>query len=180
MRSRRGTGEPAVVKDSGGRWHIADAGRGIRYEHLTQNENAEKRAHPQVIGQFGISDRVKAILKACTSSEVAGPLTEDLNAIAAGRQHDEIAWRDVALHACQALQTNERVLFVTAWQMADGTAQIRYAQGGVSPGTARVIECRGLIARRSSRSRRPARAREPVPCRCSSSRIFLCWTRTAS
>jgi hypothetical protein len=49
-----GTGEPAIVKDSGGRWHIADAGRGIRYEHLTQNENAEKRAHPQVIGQFGM------------------------------------------------------------------------------------------------------------------------------
>ena len=268
------TGEPAIVKDSGGCWHIADAGRGIRYEHLTQNENAEKRAHPQVIGQFGMglkdalavfdrrgigvlinsphaiittgmrpkegfpdvitlhalvsspaepgrtgtdviltgvtdadietargfflrysgervlesteygeviarsealqpgrvyvkgllvaeepnflfsynitklsaalrralnrersnvgrtaySDRVKVILKSCTSSEVAGLLTEDLNAIAAGRQHDEIAWRDVALHACQVLQTNERVLFVSAWQMADGTAQIRYAQ----------------------------------------------------
>lgn len=269
-----GSREPSICKDAGGRWHITDAGRGIRYEHLTQNENAEKRGHPQVIGQFGMglkdalavfdrrgvgivinsphavittgmrpkegfpdvitlhalvsrpaqpqrvgtdiiltgvtdqdietarrfflrysgervlestefgevigrfdkrhparvyvkgllvaeepdflfsynitklsaplrralnrersnvgrtaySDRVKAILKACTSSEVAGPLAEDLNGFAAGRSHDEINWRDVALHACQVLQTNERVVFVTAWQMAQDTAQVRYAQ----------------------------------------------------
>lgn len=269
-----GTSEPAIVKDSGRRWHITDVGRGIRYEHLTQNENAEKRRHPLVIGQFGMglkdalavfdrrgigvviqsphatittgrrpkegfpdvitlhalvappadprqagtdivltgvtdadmatakrfflrysderllestesgdvlaragkrdpariyvkgllvaeepnflfsynitklsaalrralnrersnvgrtaySDRVKAILKACRSSEVAGPLADDLNAIAQGRSHDEIAWRDVALHACQVLQTNEKVVFVSAWQMAGDTAQLRYAQ----------------------------------------------------
>jgi hypothetical protein len=49
-----GTAAPVIVKDSAGCWHIADAGRGVRYEHLTQNENAEKRSHPQVIGQFGM------------------------------------------------------------------------------------------------------------------------------
>jgi hypothetical protein len=269
-----GTTEPAIYKDREGHWHISDSGRGVRYEHLTQNENAEKRRHPQVIGQFGMglkdalavfdrrrigvviqsphatittgrrpkegfpdvitlhalvaspddpgrigtdiavtgvadddmdvakgfflrysderllesteygdvfaradkrqpsrvyvkgllvaeepnflfsynitklsaalrralnrersnvgrtaySDRVKAILKACTSSAVAGPLADDLNAIAQGRSHDEIAWRDVALHACQVLQTNEKVVFVSAWQMAGNTAQLRYAQ----------------------------------------------------
>jgi hypothetical protein len=48
------TREPAIFKDDAGYWHIADAGRGIRYEHLTQNENAEKRSHPAVIGQFGM------------------------------------------------------------------------------------------------------------------------------
>jgi hypothetical protein len=270
-----GTLEPVIFKDGQGCWHIADAGRGLRYEHLTQNESAEKRRHSQVIGQFGMglkdalavfdrrrigvvirsphavittgrrpkegfpdiitlhalvsppidprrpgtdialtgvtdddmeaakrfflrysderllestefgdvlaradkrhsariyvkgllvaeepnflfsynisklsaalrralnrersnvgrtaySDRVKAILKACTSSEVAGPLADDLNDIARGRSHDEIAWRDVALHACQVLQTNEKVVFVSAWQMASDTAQLRYAQG---------------------------------------------------
>ena len=41
-----GTAEPAIFKDAAGDWHVADAGRGLRYEHLTQNENAEKRAHP--------------------------------------------------------------------------------------------------------------------------------------
>jgi hypothetical protein len=41
-----GTRDPGIFKDRGGYWHIADAGRGIRYEHLTQNENAEKRYRP--------------------------------------------------------------------------------------------------------------------------------------
>jgi hypothetical protein len=269
-----GTAAPVIVKDGGGCWHIADAGRGVRYEHLTQNENAEKRSHPQVIGQFGMglkdalavfdrrgvdvvirsphafittgrrpkegfpdvitlhalvspaedpyrtgtditlcgvtdddidvakrfflrysderllesteygdvlarsdpsrsariyvkglfvaeepnflfsynitklsaqlrralnrersnvgrgaySDRVKAILTACTSTAVAGPLADDLNGYAAGRLHDELAWRDVTLHACRVLQTNEKVIFVTAWQMNGDTAQLRYAR----------------------------------------------------
>lgn len=42
--------------------------------------------------------------------------------------HDELAWRDVAVHACRVLQTHEKVLFVTAWQMTAGTAQLRYAR----------------------------------------------------
>jgi hypothetical protein len=218
------TPEPVIFKDGQGDWHIADQGRGLRYEHLTQNENAEKRRHPQVIGQFGMglkdalavfdrrgvrvrifskafflrysserllesteygdvlaresqrrparvyvkglfvaeepnflfsynvtklsaplrralnrersnvgrgaySDRVKAILTACRSSEVAGPLAEDLKAFASGRLHDELAWRDVALHACRVLQSNEKVVFVTPWQMAGDTAQVQYAMG---------------------------------------------------
>jgi len=270
-----GTADPEIYKDGAGCWHIRDAGRGLRYEHLTQNENAEKRGHSQVIGQFGMglkdalavfdrrgvsvmirsphavittgrrpkegfpdvvtlhalvsqpsdpgqvgtditltgvkdadvetarrfflrysdeelleateygdvlarsdsrqpariyvkgllvagepnflfsynitklsaplrralnrersnvgrgaySDRVKTILTACRSTAVAGPLAEDLNGYAAGRLHDELAWRDVALHACRVLQTNEKVIFVTPWQMAAATAQMRYAQG---------------------------------------------------
>ena len=269
-----GTPDPAIFKDSGGCWHVTDTGRGVRYEHLTQNENAEKRRHPQVIGQFGMglkdalavfdrrgvgigirsahadittgrrpkegfpdvvtlhalvsppsdpskvgtdivltgvrdedvetakgsflrysgerllesteygdvlareshrrparvyvkglfvaeepnflfsynitklsaplrralnrersnvgrsaySDRVKAILTACTSTEVADPLAEGLNAYTTGRLYDELAWRDVALHACRVLQTNEKVVFVTPWQMAAATAQMQYAQ----------------------------------------------------
>ena len=269
-----GTSEPVIFKDGNGCWHVVDHGRGVRYEHLTQNENAEKRRNPHVIGQFGMglkdalavfdrrgvdvvirsphadittgrmpkdgfpdvvtlhalvsppsdparpgtdialtgvkdadieaakgfflrysgerllesteygqvlarsdrrrparvyvkglfvaeepnflfsynitklsaqlrralnrersnvgrsaySDRVKAILTACTSTEVAGPLADGLNAYMTGRLHDELAWRDVALHACRVLQTNEKVVFVTAWQMAEDTAQLRYAR----------------------------------------------------
>ncbi len=269
-----GTAEPAIFKDPGGSWHVADEGRGVRYEHLTQNENAEKRRHPQVIGQFGMglkdalavfdrrgigvhlrsahadistgrrpkdgfpdivtlhalvsrpsdpgrtgtdvvlrnasdgdvaaakhfflrysgeqllestdygdvlartdirsparvyvkglfvaeepnflfsynitrlsaalrralnrersnvgrsayTDQVKSILTRCRSTEVAGLLAEDLNAYASGRLHDELEWRVVALHACRVLQTNEKVLFVTAWQIMDDTAQLRYAR----------------------------------------------------
>jgi hypothetical protein len=269
-----GTADPEIYKDDTGDWHVRDAGSGVRYEHLTQNENAEKRRHPQAIGQFGMgmkdalavfdrrgvavsirsrhasittgrrpkegfpdvvtlhalvsppsdlgqtgtdialtgvkdadvaaaknfflrysgesplesteygdvlarpdrrqpariyvkgllvaeepnflfsynitklsaslrralnrersnvgrsaySDRVKSILTACRSTAVAGPLAEDLNGFAAGRLHDELAWRDVALHACRVLQTNEKVLFVTPWQMGSDNAQLRYAQ----------------------------------------------------
>jgi len=48
------TAEPVIVKDEDGAWHVTDFGRGLRYEHLTQKENDEKRRHPKVIGQFGI------------------------------------------------------------------------------------------------------------------------------
>jgi hypothetical protein len=80
------------------------------------------------VGRSAYSERVKNILTACRSTAVAGPLADDLNGYAAGRLHDELAWRDVALHACRVLQTNEKVLFVTAWQMAADTAQLRYAR----------------------------------------------------
>ena len=268
-----GTADPEIFRDGTGCWHIRDSGRGVRYEHLTQNENAEKLRHPQVIGQFGMglkdalavfdrrgvqvmirsphavittgrrpkegfpdvitllalvslsahpdqigtdvalcgakdgdieaakrfflrysgetvlesteygdvlargnpaqpahiyvkglfvaeepnflfsynitklsaalrralnrersnvgrgaySERVKTILTACRSTSVAGPLADDLNGYVTGRLHDEVAWRDVALHACRVLQTNEKVVFVTAWQMAQSAAQLRYA-----------------------------------------------------
>ncbi len=39
----------------GGAWHIRDFGRGLRYEHLTQNENSEKLKNTEkVIGKFGV------------------------------------------------------------------------------------------------------------------------------
>ncbi|HXR40633.1 MAG TPA: ATP-binding protein [Terracidiphilus sp.] len=38
-----------------GAWHIRDFSRGLRYEHLTQNENQEKLTSPsKVIGKFGV------------------------------------------------------------------------------------------------------------------------------
>jgi hypothetical protein len=268
------TPEPEIFKDDEQRWHIRDRGRGLRYEHLTQKEDAEKRRHPEVIGQFGMglkdalavldrrnigvqilsphadmttgrrpkaafsdiitlqalvsppshptrtgteivltgardddvaaargfflrysgeqplesteygdvlsrldnrrpsriyvkgllvaeepnflfsynitklsaplrralnrersnvgrgaySERVKTILTSCISTEVAGRLAHDLTRYTSGGLHDELGWREVALHACRVLQTNEKVIFVTAWQMAEDTAQMRYAR----------------------------------------------------
>jgi hypothetical protein len=50
-----GTGESEIAKDAEGRWHIRDFGRGLRYEHLTQNENREKLDNPEkVVGKFGV------------------------------------------------------------------------------------------------------------------------------
>lgn len=50
-----GTAEPLIFRDDDGRWHIRDWGRGLRYEHLTQNENKEKLAQAdKVVGKFGV------------------------------------------------------------------------------------------------------------------------------
>lgn len=43
-----------IFQDWRGRWHIRDFGRGLRYIHLTQNENEEKLKNPHLIGKFGV------------------------------------------------------------------------------------------------------------------------------
>jgi hypothetical protein len=44
-----------IFKDEQGRWHIRDFGRGLKYEHLTQNEDQEKQSRPDlVVGKFGV------------------------------------------------------------------------------------------------------------------------------
>ena len=49
-----GTGEPQIVRRRDG-WHVTDFGRGLRYQHLTQNENPEKRRKSNlVVGKFGV------------------------------------------------------------------------------------------------------------------------------
>jgi hypothetical protein len=49
------TKEIEIFKDKQGQWHIRDFGRGLKYQHLTQNENEEKLANPNlVIGKFGV------------------------------------------------------------------------------------------------------------------------------
>lgn len=69
------------------------------------------------VGRGAYSDRVKDILKECRSPAVAEPLTADLAQFVSGRMHDELSWKDVAIHACRVLQTNEKVVFVTPWQL---------------------------------------------------------------
>ena len=49
-----GTEDIQVFQDEDGFWHIRDFGRGLKYEHLTQNENQEKLDNPNLIGKFGI------------------------------------------------------------------------------------------------------------------------------
>jgi len=49
------TKEVDIFKDKSGCWHIRDYGRGLRHEHLTQNENKEKLSQSdKVIGKFGV------------------------------------------------------------------------------------------------------------------------------
>ena len=54
-RTLSGTSEPEISVDASGAVHVRDFGRGLRYEHLTQNESSEKFAHPdEVVGKFGV------------------------------------------------------------------------------------------------------------------------------
>jgi hypothetical protein len=44
-----------INEEADGTWHIRDFGRGLKYEHLTQNENQEKLKNAsKVIGKFGV------------------------------------------------------------------------------------------------------------------------------
>src|SRR3989304_10410218 len=43
-----------IFQDGSGYWHIRDFGRGLGYDHLTQNENEEKLKNPHLIGKFGV------------------------------------------------------------------------------------------------------------------------------
>ena len=101
-----GTGEPAIFKDAGGRWHIADAGRGIRYEHLTQNENAEKRTHPQVIGQFGMG--LKDALAVFDRRGVGVAINSPHAVITTGRRPKEGFPDVITLHALVSAQSSRR------------------------------------------------------------------------
>jgi hypothetical protein len=58
-----GTELPKITKIANGEWRVRDFGRGLRYQHLTQNEDPEKLSHPRVIGQFGIG--LKDALAVC-------------------------------------------------------------------------------------------------------------------
>lgn len=50
-----GTREIDIHKESRDTWVVRDFGRGLRYEHFTQNENPEKlNAVGKVIGKFGV------------------------------------------------------------------------------------------------------------------------------
>lgn len=45
---------PTFEEDHQGYWHIRDFGRGLNYEHFTQNQNTEKVNANDVIGKFGV------------------------------------------------------------------------------------------------------------------------------
>ena len=66
------------------------------------------------VGRTAYTDRVKQMLLASKASAVADILARELVKIEAGTSHDEVKWTDVAVHACQILNTSGEVIFVTA------------------------------------------------------------------
>jgi len=81
------------------------------------------------VGRQAYSDRVKAILLACSSSDVADRLAADLASFASGTSHDETTWIDVSLHACKVLNAHEKVVFVTAAELYERADMLTHARG---------------------------------------------------
>jgi hypothetical protein len=108
------------------------------------------------VGRTAYTDRIKKILTSCTSHAVAGALSVDLAEYETGRAHDEIlSWTEVAVHACRVLQTHEKVVFVTAHDLAESSPQLDYARDEghrlvVVPGTVA-----GKLSRLSDLAGRP-------------------------
>jgi hypothetical protein len=81
------------------------------------------------VGRTAYSDRVKQMLLASKAQAVANTLASDLQSIELGTSHDEVRWVDVALHACQILNANERVMFVTASELVLYRDAVDHARG---------------------------------------------------
>jgi len=79
------------------------------------------------VGRTGYVDRVKSMLLASHSEEVAQALASDLSNIERGTQHDEVSWTDVAVHACQILNARRKVVFVTAAELGNARDSIDHA-----------------------------------------------------
>src|SRR5581483_11636512 len=85
------------------------------------------------VGRTAYTDRVKGMLLASQSEEVAQALASYLANIERGTQHDEVNWTDVAVHACQILNSRKKVVFVTAAELGTARDSIDHAsQDGYS------------------------------------------------
>lgn len=69
------------------------------------------------VGRTAYSDRVKAMLLACSSTPVAARLAAELDKVQLGTSSDEVGWLDVAVHACKILNTTGKVVFVTTGEL---------------------------------------------------------------
>lgn len=86
-----------IFKDSNGKWHIRDYGRGIKYTHFTQNENEEKKRSKSVIGKFGVGlkDALAVFYKNHCSVEILSKYGD----ITLGMCHKEGFSDTITLHA---------------------------------------------------------------------------------
>ncbi|WP_427107940.1 ATP-binding protein [Lysinibacillus xylanilyticus] len=91
---------------------------------LRQSLNRERTN----VGRSAYTDRVKSILLECNSPKFAEKLVDDLQKIQTGNYHDELQWIDVQLHACKILSSQEKVMFLTAYDLMGGGKYLSYAK----------------------------------------------------
>jgi hypothetical protein len=126
---RRAKGRPARIYVNGLR--VAEEERFLFSYDVTSLSAALRRALNRErtnVGRSAYTDRVKAILRAANSKDVASALAADLRGYATGKWHDETSWLDVALHACRILNAVERVIFLTSWEIASARAYVDRAK----------------------------------------------------
>jgi len=71
----------------------------------------------QNLGRSAYADRIRAILLACKTENVAQRLADDLQAHSGGEAHDELSWLDVQEHAVRILSSLKKVLFVSSAEL---------------------------------------------------------------
>lgn len=80
------------------------------------------------VGRTAYADRVKSVLLACKTKEVADPLVENLKGYEAGTLRDELNWLDVSAHACRILNSLEKVVFFTPEEYANAPSLVDKAR----------------------------------------------------
>jgi hypothetical protein len=81
------------------------------------------------VGRGAYTDRVKAILTACTTSVVIEALVPDLQLFQAGNQHDETGWLNIGVHACRQLNATSKVIFLTPADLMGAPDFLEHAKG---------------------------------------------------
>lgn len=105
------TEAPSIFKDEDSVWHIKDGGRGLRYTHLTQNENKEKLHHSELsIGKFGVGlkDALATFDRQGIKVQILSP-------------HGDITIRTVPKHGFDDLKTLHAIIQPTSDPQRVGT-----------------------------------------------------------
>lgn len=97
---------------------------------LTKAIRAALNRERRNVGRSAYSERVKEMLLAASSGHVAEALVGDLRGYDTGELHDELGWADVSAHACKLLSARERVVFLTAPELADAPDIVDEARRG--------------------------------------------------
>lgn len=82
------------------------------------------------VGRSAYSDRIKSILLACGSKEIAEYLVDDFENFSSGEMHDELNWIDVQEHAVRILNASEKVLFLTSYELMEYPSIVDEAKKG--------------------------------------------------
>ena len=80
------------------------------------------------VGRTAYADRVKSILLASSSGDVASALVNDLSNFESGTLHDEMSWTDVSVHGCKITNASGNVLFLTAEEIMNTPRFVEEAQ----------------------------------------------------